>query len=247
MGGADHLGQPIGKFALRFLVLALVLIAGILGAVVLVQMGQARIAAETKANTSAQSSAPQAAAQADAPLTPASPPPAVQATAVSEPPRSDANAPLGQSSSPADAAKPPEQAPAESSVPAAPAFQVVARPAIVAAGVVETTRGRVTMKDIAPLDPEETCGQGSSAWPCGQLAATQFRRFLRGRSLNCEIADPDWQGDVSARCTLGKEDVGAWLVEHGWARAQPGSPYEEAGREAKAGKRGIFAPDPRRP
>ncbi len=44
MGGADHLGQPIGKFALRFLFLALLTIAGILGAVVLMQKGQARIA-----------------------------------------------------------------------------------------------------------------------------------------------------------------------------------------------------------
>ena len=53
MGCAYHLGQPIGKFALRFLVFALVLIAGMLGAMVLVQKGQARISAEAAATAAA--------------------------------------------------------------------------------------------------------------------------------------------------------------------------------------------------
>jgi hypothetical protein len=246
MGGADHLGQPIGKFALRFLFLALLLIAGILSAVVLVQKGQARIAAEAAATAASEAKARETAAQpsgasSNAQATPDAP---VPGPAAADPSASQAQpAPATPASNAVDA-KPPAPKPAE---PAAPAFQVVAKPAIVAAGVLGATRGRVTLKDIAPLDPAEVCGQGASAWPCGQLAATQFGRFLRGRSVNCDIADPAWQGDVMARCTLGKEDVGAWLVEQGWARAQPGSPYEEAGRKAEADKRGIFAPDPRHP
>jgi endonuclease YncB( thermonuclease family) len=244
MGGTDHLGQPIGKFALRFLILALVLIVGILGAVVLVQKGQARIAAEAAATAAAEARAREEVEQAE--KTAAQPAPAseAQATAGAEP--SAAGAALASDAS-TDAALPAKSEAQKAAEPAAPAFQVIARPAIVAAGVLETTRGRVTLKDIAPLDPVETCGQGASTWPCGQLAATQFRRFLRGRSVNCDIADPDWQGEVTAHCTLGKEDVGAWLVEQGWARAQPGSMYEEAGRKAEADRRGIFAPDPRHP
>ena len=71
MGGTDHLGQPIGKFALRFLFLALLIIAGILGAVVLMQKGQARIAAEKAPETNAEA---QAVEPAKLP-TPATPPP----------------------------------------------------------------------------------------------------------------------------------------------------------------------------
>lgn len=235
MGGADHLGQPIGKFALRFLFLALLLIAGILGAVVLIQKGQARIAAQVPP---AASTAEVASAQPPIPSTlpPQAAPPeqvaSVPATAPADPPAEAAT--VSQS----------RQTPPE---PAAPAFQIVAKPAIAAAGILETTRGRVTLKDIVVLDPAEMCGQGASAWPCGQLAATQFRRFLRGRSVNCDIPDADWRGEVTARCSLGKVDVATWLVEQGWARAIAGSPYEEVGREAEAEKRGIFGPDARHP
>ena len=242
MGGTDHLGQPIGKFALRFLILALVLIVGILGAVVLVQKGQARIAAEAAATAAAEARAREEAEQAEKAAAQAAP--EALTTAGAQP---SAAGPALASDASTDAALPAKSEAQKAAEPAAPAFQVIARPAIVAAGVLETTRGRVTLKDIAPLDPAETCGQGTSTWPCGQLAATQFRRFLRGRSVTCDIADPDWQGEVTARCTLGKEDVGGWLVEQGWARAQPGSMYDEAGRKAEADRRGIFAPDPRHP
>lgn len=220
---------------MRFLFLALLLIAGILGAVVLMQKGQARIAAQ----------APPAARTAE--VAPSQPPTPATLPSQTPPPEQVSTVPsAAPADQPAKAAPvvPTRQSPPE---PAAPAFQVVAKPAIAAAGILETTRGRVTLKDIVPLDPAEMCGQGASAWPCGQLAATQFRRFLRGRSVNCDIADPAWQGDVTARCSLGKEDVAAWLVEQGWARATTGSPYEKAGREAQAEKRGIFGPDARHP
>lgn len=229
---------------MRFLFLALVIIAGILGAVVLVQKGQARIAAETAPETKADV---KAAEPAKLP-TPATPPPMetlpknpVTATASAQ----TAPTQTGSASeTPGLAAKPASKKPPE---PPAPAYQVLAKPAVTGAGILETTRGRVILKDIVGVDPTALCGADTSAWPCGQLALTQFRRFLRGRSVNCDIADPNWQGDVTARCTLGKEDLAAWLVENGWARPVTGSQYEEAGRAAEAGKRGIFASDPRHP
>ncbi|MCD2174601.1 thermonuclease family protein [Rhizobium sp. C4] len=232
---------------MRFLFLALLMIAGIIGAVILMQKGQARIAAQTPPPAATTPDATRAQAmptpQAAALPTPATPPP------MENLPKDPALAPLpagavADKTAKAAPAEPSRQKPAE---PAAPAFQIVAKPAIAAAGILETTRGRVTLTAIDPLDPSETCGTGSSTWPCGQLAATQFGRFLRGRSVNCDIPDPAWQGEVTARCTLGKEDIAAWLVENGWARARPGSPYEEAGRAAQTGRRGIFGPDPRHP
>lgn len=223
---------------MRFLFLALLTIGSILLAVVLMQKGQARIAAQ----------APPATSPAEVTLTQPAPQPAPaalpsQTAPVEQAATLPAAAPSGPPAETATVAQS-RQTPPE---PAAPAFQIVAKPAIAAAGILETTRGRVTLKDIVALDPAEMCGQGASAWPCGQLAATQFRRFLRGRSVNCDIADPDWRGEVTARCSLGKVDVATWLVEQGWVRAAAGSPYEEAGREAQAERRGIFGPDARHP
>ncbi len=228
---------------MRFLFLALLIIAGIVGAVVLMQKGQARIATET---------APEMKADAN-PVEPAKlPAPATPPPMESLPKTSAATAPAqivpAQTSTASEMPRPtapsPPKKPAE---PPAPAFQVIAKPAVTGAGILETTRGRVILKDVVGIDPAALCGADASAWPCGQLALTQFRRFLRGRSVNCDIADPNWQGNVAARCTLGKEDIAAWLVENGWARAVTGSQYEAAGRAAEAGKRGIFGADPRHP
>jgi endonuclease YncB( thermonuclease family) len=269
MGGADHLGQPIGKFALRFFFLALLMIAGILGAVVLMQKGQAHIVAgTTPANTVNGKPLTAGSMQAGALPSPATPPPMERmpadpaaATAPAElsklsQAQTPGVAPASQSVGPVPetAAAAPAQTPAAANKPDAqkqeppvPIFQVLARPAAVAAGILETTRGRVTLKDVASLDPATLCGTGASAWPCGQLALTQFRRFLRGRYVTCDIADPAWEGAVTARCKLGKEDLAAWLVENGWVRAEAGSEYEKAGHAAEAGKRGVFGPDPRHP
>jgi endonuclease YncB( thermonuclease family) len=49
---------------------------------------------------------------------------------------------------------------------------------------------------------------------------------------------------ISAECRVGKQDVGQWLVENGWARAAKGGPYVEAGEKARAAKKGIFGPEP---
>ena len=228
---------------MRFLFLALLIIAGILGAVVLMQKGQARIAAEKAPETNAEAKAVEPAKLP----TPATPPP------MESLPRNPAAAAAPATTAPSTGAVP--ETPARTGTSAskkppeapAPAFQVIAKPAVTGAGILETTRGRVILKDVVGVDPAALCGSDASAWPCGQLALTQFRRFLRGRSVNCDIADPNWQGDVAARCTLGKEDLAAWLVENGWARPISGSPYEGAGRAAEVGKRGMFGSDPRHP
>lgn len=236
MGGTDHLGQPVGKFALRFLFLALLMIAGILGVVVLMQKGQARIVAETAPQTTA---TVEVKAQQPPDLPSPATPPAMESLQ-----KAPAAMPAPAQVAPS---APGAKLPSKSAEPSPPAFQVIAKPAVTAVGILQTTRGRVTLRDIVLLEPVTMCGTGQSAWPCGQWALTQLRRFLRGRSVTCDIVDPAWQGDVTARCLLGKEDVGAWLVQNGWAQAVPGSAYEAAGKAAEIGKRGIFGSDPRRP
>lgn len=247
MGGPDHLGKPIGKFALRSLLLTLLTVAFIVLVVLLIGKGQERIAAE---NTPAEPAAGDVAGKADA--SGSAPKEAVAEAGTSGNASSATPATPAASSSTEKLERVPAREPL--SVPAArpneksvpkPAFQILSRPAIAAPGVIETTRGRVALAGILPLEPLAVCGEGKGAWPCGQLAATQLGRFLRGRSVNCDIADAYWEGDVTARCTLGSEDVAGWLVENGWAKAANGSAYEAAGRKAEADKRGLFGPDPR--
>lgn len=119
-----------------------------------------------------------------------------------------------------------------------PLFNPVAE----AAGVIEAKGRSLTVSGIEVVKPDETCTDSAGkSWPCGVQARTAFRGFLRGRAVTC--AAPDKAG--AAQCRVGNQDIGAWLVENGWARALPDGPYADAGRKASEAAKGVFgaAPD----
>lgn len=117
-------------------------------------------------------------------------------------------------------------------------------PLAIAAGVVESKGVTVTVAGIEVVGVDETCSTAGKDWACGVRARTAFRRFLRGRAIFCELPPGLEAGAVSANCTLGRQDVGNWLVSSGWARAAAGGPYVEAGEKAKSDGRGIFGAAP---
>ena len=86
----------------------------------------------------------------------------------------------------------------------------------------------------------------STAFP-GAAASGRAPRSgcgCRGRALICALPDEKDAAIVTARCRLGTQDAGAWLVSNGWARAVPDGPYAKAEETAKAAKMGIFGPPP---
>lgn len=117
-------------------------------------------------------------------------------------------------------------------------------PLAVAAGVVESKAITVTVAGIDVVAADETCDAGGKGWACGIRARTAFRGFLRGRALDCGLPPDLTEGAVTVRCSLGKQDVGTWLVSNGWARATAGGPYVEAGEKARTARKGIFGPPP---
>lgn len=116
------------------------------------------------------------------------------------------------------------------------------RPVAEAAGVIEVKGQSITVSGIEVVSPDETCTDGTgTSWPCGVRARTAFRNLLRGRAVTCAALDEAG----TLQCLVGRQDIGEWLVENGWARAAAGGPYREAGEKAKAARKGIFgaAPD----
>ena len=83
-----------------------------------------------------------------------------------------------------------------------------------------------------------TAAHGHAA--CARAPA--FRLWLRGRALVVRRAARGRPAvAASPACRLGKQDVGAWLVANGWARAAAGGPYAEAEEKARAAQgMGIF-------
>lgn len=233
---------------MRLIFLTLLTVIAILGMVLVMQKGQDHIAAadaapevpgvlagQSNADAEARATVTGSTEQAPALRT-------IDAAAFVPPPTEGPLERLPPLKPAADKAKESEK---DKEKAAPPVYQLLARPAVASPAVLETTRGRVTLKGLLPMDEAAICGDVGKSWPCGQMAMTELRRLLRFRSVTCDIADANWKGDVTATCHLGNQDVAAWLVENGWAKAASGSPYEALMKEAEAAKRGLFGPDAR--
>ncbi|RWO44859.1 MAG: thermonuclease family protein [Mesorhizobium sp.] len=119
------------------------------------------------------------------------------------------------------------------------------QPVAPAAGLIEAKGYSVAVSGIDIVRQDETCSEDGKTWPCGVRARTAFRAFLRGRAVVCTVPPEGGRDLIAAECRIGKQDVGQWLVDNGWARAARGGPYIEAGDKARTAKKGIFgsAPD----
>ncbi|MEG3620184.1 thermonuclease family protein [Magnetovibrio sp. PR-2] len=66
----------------------------------------------------------------------------------------------------------------------------------------------------------QTCTTASaSPWPCGQAAADALREHIAGRAVTCMANGRGRYGRLISVCRVGDEDLGRWLVKHGWAVA----------------------------
>jgi endonuclease YncB( thermonuclease family) len=126
-----------------------------------------------------------------------------------------------------------------------PAETLLYRPLAQSAGTLSFGDRTLHIDGIVVTESARTCSDASGrVWPCGMIARTAFRNYLRGRALTCTVA-PDWSDGDSARCRLLDDDIGQWLVESGWAEAAPGSAYETLAETARSQGRGLFGTDPR--
>ncbi len=126
-----------------------------------------------------------------------------------------------------------------------PKISVFYRPVATGSATFESMGYKLAIAGTQSVAPEDTCTTDGVAWGCGMRARTAVRMWLRGRALTC--GPPPDDADKKAApvsCTLGNQDVGAWLVSNGWARALPGGPYIKAEEKAREARMGIFAQAP---
>ena len=105
-------------------------------------------------------------------------------------------------------------------------------------------RYRLYGMDAPELHQDCKDAEGES-WPCGVRARTELRRIIATDPLECRSIETDRYGRIVATCLAGHRDVAEEMVRSGFAVAagRPGkpSPYEEAQRQARAAKRGLWA------
>ncbi len=114
-----------------------------------------------------------------------------------------------------------------------------------AAGIIQAGSVSITLAGLDTLTETDTCTAPSGQiWPCGMVARTAFRAYLRSRTLNCDMPDGLIDTATSAECLLAGGDPAKWLVENGWARARADGPYVSEADNAKASGAGIYGPPP---
>ncbi|EJC82433.1 hypothetical protein Rleg4DRAFT_4146 [Rhizobium leguminosarum bv. trifolii WSM2297] len=129
--------------------------------------------------------------------------------------------------------------------PAAKKPMELARPAVENAGMLSFGERRLQLAGIVPTPADKICGPTGRQWPCGMLAKTALRQLLRNRSIACDLETAEWKETVTTACRLGTQDLGAWLVENGWAEAAAGSPLAWAAEKARQAGKGLYGDDPR--
>ena len=130
----------------------------------------------------------------------------------------------------------------ETETQAKPRVVLLHRPVSLSAGIVAFSPDqRVRLADIVETPTERSCvASDGTSWPCGAMARTQQRIFLRNRSLACETNARAWEGEIRTRCWVGVQDVSSWLAKYGWAEAESGSPLVALTEEARLARRGLF-------
>lgn len=121
---------------------------------------------------------------------------------------------------------------------------VLYRPVATGSAMFEAMGRTVAISGVANVAPDQVCTFEGREWACGIRARTAFRLFVRGRALVCAVPPEAEKDLIVAECRIGKQNVGAWLVENGWAEALADGPYAEAGAQAKSDKKGMFGPPP---
>ncbi len=143
---------------------------------------------------------------------------------------------------------PPSQPePEVASVPESKAirWRLVFNAVATSAGILQTAETAIVIPGIDAVSADEDCTSPSGMiWPCGMVARTAFRNYLQGRALNCHLPDKNDNKAIVAECLLQGQDPAAWLVEQGWARAKPDSPFAKLAETAKTSNRGIYGQPP---
>ncbi|MGD9742358.1 MAG: thermonuclease family protein [Dongiaceae bacterium] len=128
---------------------------------------------------------------------------------------------------------------------AGPENPIVGIASVIEADAIEISGQRIRLLDMDAPETQQLCQDTAGAdYRCGQKAALLLSDFIGQRTVTCDGSDLDRYGRTLARCTVGGEDLGLWLIEQGWAvpyRYCKCETYRDAALEAAAQDRGIWA------
>lgn len=130
----------------------------------------------------------------------------------------------------------------EQSQTSRPALSGIAR--VIDGDTIDIRGLRVRLNGIDAPERKQTCETNvGGSYACGVQSTEALIRLLGANEVQCEKIGTDRNGRVIGRCKTGEIDIGAWMVEQGWALAyrRYSMSYVEAENRARAAKLGIWA------
>jgi hypothetical protein len=110
---------------------------------------------------------------------------------------------------------------------------------------VEIHGERIRILDIDAPESRQACtDQNGAEWRCGQRAGLALSDWIGQQTITCATDGKDKYGRWLARCAVGSEDLGRWMVAQGWAVPYRDCKCEvirDAATAAKGAKRGIWS------
>ena len=85
----------------------------------------------------------------------------------------------------------------------------------------------------------QTCNTFIRPVPCGTRASLALDFKISGDFVHCTLLATNPDGSITASCSVGNEDLSAWMLQRGWAVALPDAPFEYRTMEKIAQSRGI--------
>ena len=124
-------------------------------------------------------------------------------------------------------------------------WRLVFNSVVTAAGIFEINGISIILPEIEVTAANEQCTSSNGRrWPCGAVARTAFRNYVKAKAINCNLPDVPPEQAFIAECLLHGRDPAIWLVDQGWARAKTDGSLVMAGEKAKQAKRGLFGSPP---
>lgn len=99
---------------------------------------------------------------------------------------------------------------------------------------------KIRLKGIDAPETEQTCSRSGRSYRCGDAARRALIDLVSGEIVRCRAAGRDRYRRILAYCTVNGRDIGARMVEEGWAVSY-GRDYDLQERQARSRSAGLWA------
>lgn len=105
---------------------------------------------------------------------------------------------------------------------------------------------KIRLKGIDAPEMDQICSRAGRSYRCGDMARHRLIDMVSGENVQCRAAGRDRYRRILAHCTVKGSDIGARMVEEGWAVSY-GNDYALQEMRAKRQGAGLWAGEFDRP